>query len=114
MSDISFHGLGAFLIFLILLGIFGIWILIALIAVIRQGRKFPGRWTKRPFFGFLIAAGVSVLDVLLFMYIIDSGGNNIKQALDIWAPFIVILQLLLAFGFGIWYRRDILKQHGAM
>lgn len=111
MSDISFDGLGAFLVFLTLLGVFAIWILISLIVLIAQGKKFPGRWTRRPFFGFFIAAVVSVLDVLLFLYIIDSAGSKVKQVFDKWALVIVVAQLLLAFFFGVWYRRDVLKRN---
>lgn len=101
MTDISFPGLGAFIIFLLLLACVGVVLLISLYKLIR----FKKRWPRHPFFGFFIGGAVAVIITLFLLYLAETGSMVLMKTLDNWAIAIAALIFVNTVFVGWWYWR---------
>ncbi len=101
MSDISFPGLGAFIIFLLLLALTGLVLLISLIKLFRTKK----RWPCHQFFGFFMGSTVAVIITLFLIYLAETGSIVLMETLDNWAIAIAVLILVNIIFVGWWYWR---------
>ncbi len=101
MSDISFPGLGAFIIFLLLLACLGVVLLISLYKLIRS----KNRWTCHPFFGFFMGSAVAVIITIFLLYLAETGSIVLMTTLDNWAIAIASLILVNTVFVGWWFWR---------
>jgi len=94
MTDISFPGLGAFIIFLLLLACVGVVLLISLYQLIRSKK----RWPCHPFFGFFIGGAVAVVITLFLLYLAETGSMILMKTLDNWGIAIAALIFMTTVG----------------
>jgi type VI protein secretion system component VasK len=106
MSDISFPGLGAFIIFLLLLAFIGVVLLISLFKLIRSKK----RWPCHQFFGFFMGSTVAVIITLFLLYLAETGSIILMETLDNWAIAIATLILVNTIFVGWWYWRKNTKR----
>jgi len=106
MSDISFPGLGAFIIFLLLLACIGVVLLISLYKLIRSKK----RWPCHPFFGFFIGGAVAVIITLFLLYLAETGSLILMETLDNWAIPIAALIFVNTIFVGWWFWRKNIKR----
>ena len=101
MSDISFPGLGAFVIFLGLLIVLGLTLIFSLVRLLRAKR----RWPCHSSFGFGIGSAVGFIITLILLYLTENGSVAFMKILDEWAMAIVILILVNNVFMGWWFWR---------
>jgi len=106
MSDISFPGLGAFIIFLLLLAVEGVVLFISLFKLIRSKK----RWPCHPFFGFFMGSAVAIIITLFLLYLAETGSIVLMTTLDNWAIGIATLILVNTLFVGWWvWRQNVRK-----
>ena len=101
MSDISFPGLGAFVVFLGLLLLLGIILLFSLVRLVRG----KGKWPCNPLFGFGMGSIVGIIITLILLFLTEYGSISLMEVLDHWAVTIAILLVLNTLFMGGWYLR---------
>ncbi|TDI76771.1 MAG: hypothetical protein E2O83_09060 [Bacteroidetes bacterium] len=101
MTDISFPGLGAFIIFLLLLAVEGVVLLISLFKLIRSKK----RWPCHTFFGFFVGSTMAIIITLILLYLAETGSMVLMKTLDNWAIAIAALILANTIFIGWWYWR---------
>lgn len=101
MSDISFPGLGAFVIFLGLLTVLGLTLLFSLVRLLRAKR----RWPCHSSFGFGIGSAIGFIITLILIYLTENGSVASMEVLDNWAVAIAILLLVHTLFIGWWFWR---------
>lgn len=107
MSDISFDGLGAFLVYLTLLVLLGIILLASFIALLRT--KTP--WTRHRSFGYFAGSLLATFFTLILIYITETGKIELKEAMDTWSLGIAILLLAVPLFWGYRHRMKIRKSN---
>jgi len=101
VSDISFPGLAAFILFLLLLAVVGVVLLVSLYHLIRSRKKWPcNRW-----FGFGLGSVLAIVITLVLLFMAEQASVGLMKKLDQWAWAISILVLLNTAFVGAWYWR---------
>jgi len=106
MSDISFPGLGAFIIFLLLLALIGVVLLISLFQLIRSKK----RWACHPSFGFFVGSAVAVIITLILLTLAETGSVVLMETLDNWAIAMAALIMVNTVFVGWWFWRKNTKK----